>query len=222
MLKKIVNLILVILLGFCIFNIGKKAYNTYNNKITYEKIKLEKEQQKNNLINYLNEKDIDWITIPNTSIDYPVKFPKDNEYYITRDVYGSPNLGGAIFYDAYNIPFENNNTIIYGHCMNDGSMFNNLHYFKRDIDRFKESEVIITRKNGEVLKYKPLGLYITNNDWFYQRLNNMNLKEAIELIQEKSIYDIDVNYSDDSEIITLMTCSYEQRNERLFTFFIRE
>ena len=222
MLKKVVNLILVLLLLFCVFNVAKKAYNTYHNKITYEKIKLEKEQHKDDLINYLNEKDIDWITVTNTSIDYPIKTTDDNEYYLTHDINGSTNLGGAIFYDASSIPFKENNTIIYGHSMMDGSMFNNLHYFKNDINRFKKSEVIITRKNGEVLKYKPLGLYLTNDDWFFYNLNNISIKDAVKLIQKKSIYDIDVKYSDDSNIITLMTCSYEQNNERLFVFFISE
>lgn len=222
MLKKIINLILVILLFFCMFNIIKKAYNTHHNKITYEKIKLEKEQHKDNLTNYLTKKDIDWITIPNTAIDYPIKTTDDNDYYLTRDADGSPNLGGAIFYDANSIPFEKNNTIIYGHSMTDGSMFNNLHYFKKDINKFKESTVIITKKNGEKLRYKPLGLYVTNNDWFYYNLNNMSIKEAVELIQKKSIYDIDVEYTDDSDIITLVTCSYEQKNGRLFVFFISE
>ena len=222
MLKKVVNLILVLLLFFCVFNVAKKAYNAYYNKITYEKIKLEKEQHKDDLINYLNEKDIDWITVTNTSIDYPIKTTDDNEYYLTHDINGSPNLGGAIFYDANSIPFKENNTIIYGHSMMDGSMFNNLHYFKDDINRFKKSEVTIIRKNGQELKYKPLGLYLTNNDWFFLNLNSMSIKDAVELIKKKSIYNIDTKYNNDSNIITLMTCSYEQNNERLFVFFISE
>ena len=213
MLKKFLNLLLIIILLFFLYEIGEKYYNDYINKRTYEVMQQNKE---------LKKYDYDWITIPGTYINYPIAWGKGNDYYLTHDINGVENKGGAIFYEEQEEPFVGTNTIIYGHSMNNGSMFNNLHLFRENQIKFINSKVIIERKNGETKVYKPLGVYITNKDFFYYTLDNMDIDDAVELIQSKSIYDINVEYTDKSDIITLMTCSYENKGGRLLVFYISE
>lgn len=68
---------------------------------------------------------IGWLTIPNTSVDYPVVWtPTDPEHYLRRDFYGDSSSGGTPFLDGRNLPQpEGQNLILYGHNMTDGSMF---------------------------------------------------------------------------------------------------
>jgi sortase B len=71
---------------------------------------------------------VGWITIPDTGIDYPVMHtPDDPERYLRRDFSGSSASHGTPFLDGRNQDtVENQNLILYGHNMMDGSMFKPL------------------------------------------------------------------------------------------------
>lgn len=214
--KFIINIILIFILVYNLQPIVKKWYHTYQNKETYEKAIEEKEELK-------EERGSDWIIIPGTNINYPVMWKeKDNSYYLSHDIYGNESTHGTIFYDGSREPYSNHVTVLYGHCMRDGSMFNNLHNFRVSEEEFLNSELIIERKDGTDRTYKPLGVYVTNENFFYTKLHKMTLDESVQMIQEHSKYDIDVEYSQDAEILVLMTCSYENEGDRLFVFYISE
>lgn len=165
----------------------------------------------------------DWITITNTKINYPVAWKeKDNFYYLSHDIYDRESSHGAIFYEGSRVPFSSHVTILYGHCMRDKSMFATLHYLREDETKFKESNVVIERSDGTIKKYKPLGLYVTNNNFYYTKLCTMPIDEGIQTIQENSKYFIPTIYDEDDEILVLMTCSYEHEGDRLFVFYISE
>lgn len=214
--KFIINMFLVFVLVYNLFPIVKKGYHTYENKQTYEKAIEEKEELK-------EERGSDWIRIPGTNINYPVMWKEnDNSYYLSHDIYGNESTHGTIFYDGSREPYSDHVTVLYGHCMRDKSMFATLHYFRDDENKFRESELIIERKEDDNKKYKPLGVYVTNENFFYTKLHKMSLDESVKIIQEHSKYNINVEYSQDAEIIVLMTCSYENEGDRLFVFYISE
>ena len=68
---------------------------------------------------------VGWLTIPDTSVDYPVVWtPSDPEHYLRRDFYGNSASGGTPFLDRRNqAQAKGQNLIVYGHNMLDGSMF---------------------------------------------------------------------------------------------------
>ena len=71
---------------------------------------------------------VGWLTIPDTGIDYPIMWtPDDPEHYLRRDFYGESASAGTPFLDGRNLAeAENQNLILYGHNMMDGSMFKPL------------------------------------------------------------------------------------------------
>lgn len=71
---------------------------------------------------------VGWLTIPDTGIDYPVMHTPDTpEHYLRRDFYGESASAGTPFLDGRNLAeAENQNLILYGHNMMDGSMFKPL------------------------------------------------------------------------------------------------
>lgn len=89
-----------------------------------------------------------WITVPGTVIDYPIlQHASDNTYYLMHNIDGSYGYPGCIYTENMNSKdFTDNNTVIYGHNMKNGSMFAQLHKFE-DPDFFNE--------NREVLIYLP-------------------------------------------------------------------
>ena len=73
---------------------------------------------------------IGWIYCPDTVIDYPVMQGDDNDYYLHRGYDGAYSVFGSIFADAANSPdFSDASTILYGHHMNNGSMFASLDHW---------------------------------------------------------------------------------------------
>jgi len=75
----------------------------------------------------INEDIIGWIVIPEPDISYPVVLGTDNSYYLEHTFDKKYSRVGSIFMD-YRIqnPFEEKNTVLYGHHMRDKSMFAKL------------------------------------------------------------------------------------------------
>ncbi len=71
-----------------------------------------------------------WLSIPDTMISYPLVQGSDNDYYLSHTWNRSSSAVGAIFMDARCSSDRSGfNTIIYGHRMNNGSMFASLKYY---------------------------------------------------------------------------------------------
>lgn len=209
-IKKIISYVSCIIIGYSLYPIISKQIEYYKARQSY--IEYRKEKEDINKYPY-------WITIENTNIDYPIAYGKGNDYYLNHDIEGKENASGAIFFEEKEEPYDGINTIIYGHSMHDGSMFNNLHEFRLNDTSFKNSELTL-RYNNEIKTYKPLGIYVTNKDFFFFDLDDMEIEDAVKLIQEKSKFKIDIEIKEDSHIITLMTCEYTENGNRLFVFYI--
>ncbi len=68
-----------------------------------------------------------WVYCPDTDINYPVLQSSDNKYYLRRGADGTSRVAGSIFADFRNTAdLSDENNIIYGHNMTDGSMFGTL------------------------------------------------------------------------------------------------
>ena len=67
------------------------------------------------------------------SISYPVMQAEDNDYYLHKLPDGSYNYGGSLFLYNQNSPmFTDQSSFIYGHNMNNGSMFGRLKNYVDD------------------------------------------------------------------------------------------
>lgn len=73
-----------------------------------------------------------WIYIPGTEIDYPVlQHATEQDYYLDHNLDGSTGYPGCIYTQLRNKKdFTDFATIIYGHNMKDGTMFQNLHNYE--------------------------------------------------------------------------------------------
>lgn len=220
-IRETIKVILIAALSISCWEIGKKQCSYKENISTYNKI----EQEKNNAENmqeFLTKHNFDWITVTDTAIDYPLVQGENNNYYITHDYQGNDDIGGAIFYDAYDRPYNETLTVIYGHSMRNGTMFNNLHYFQKDHNRFNNSKLLIHTESG-MKTFKSLGYYVTVDDFFYKDLDDKSTKDAVDIIEKKSDYFIQQDeIKEGAHIMALYTCDYSQDNGRLIVFYISE
>lgn len=102
-----------------------------------------------------------WITVPGTVIDYPIlQHASDNTYYLMHNIDGSYGYPGCIYTENMNSKdFTDNNTVIYGHNMKNGSMFAQLHKFE-DPDFFNENREVLIYLPDEVLHYTIFAAHI--------------------------------------------------------------
>jgi len=165
----------------------------------------------------INQEIIAWITIPDTNIDYPVTRGEDNDFYIAHGFDGKENKAGAIFVDVNNAPdFSDRNTIIYGHNMKGGSMFQNLHEYEKAGFYEAHPFVFIYTPDGEEHIYRIFAAHKTAEDADTYTIgfpDDEALGEYVARMKGISDFPSDVEVGPDDDIITLSTCvSGEETN----------
>ncbi|MCB2287824.1 class B sortase [Clostridium algidicarnis] len=166
----------------------------------------------------LNEETIGWIKIHNTTIDYPVFKGKDNEFYLDHDPYQEKSKYGSIFMDFRNKGASDDiNIILYGHNMNDGSMFSDLVKYK-DSKFLYDNEIIEFNNLYKDIKWQIFSVYITDTNFNYIRTDfnsEEDYEEFLNSINDKSMFKMGVTVSSKDNILTLSTCTYEVSDGRL-------
>ena len=214
-LNKIVNIVLILIIFICIYNISEKLieYNKADN--SYEKIRVEKEEEN------LYDKYEDyrgWIKIDNTNINYPIVQGKDNSFYLDKDINKNYLSSGSIFMNYLNHGFNDENTVLFGHHMRNKTMFAQLKKYKEKEFFYGDNDIVIEVENDKVLKYKVFSAYVTDSKDNYIKTNfddKDQYKEFLEDIKNKSQYKSDIDVNENDKIITLSTCSYECNDTRM-------
>ena len=99
----------------------------------------------------MNSECFGWINISGTNINYPVMHtPSNLQKYLNRNFYGEYSYSGTPFLDA-RCSADSTNLIIYGHHMNNGTMFADLCNYT-DYSYFTEHPtVVLETKMGHFL-----------------------------------------------------------------------
>ena len=164
-----------------------------------------------------------WITVPGTDIDYPIlQHASDNSYYIMHNIDGSYGYPGCIYTENMNSKdFTDNNTVIYGHNMKNGSMFAQLHKFE-DPDFFDANREVVIYLPGEVLHYTIFAAHIYDDrhllysfDFTNPEVYQKYLDSIFSTRDMSANIDKDITVATDDQIITLVTCIGSQPNNRL-------
>ena len=164
-----------------------------------------------------------WITVPGTDIDYPIlQHASDNSYYLMHNIDGSYGYPGCIYTENMNSKdFTDNNTVIYGHNMKNGSMFAQLHKFE-DPDFFDANREVLIYLPGEVLHYTIFAPHIYDDrhllysfDFTDPEVYQKYLDSIFSTRDMSANIDKDITVTTDDQIITLVTCIGSQPNNRL-------
>lgn len=155
-----------------------------------------------------------WIYIPGTNVDYPVvQHPDDNSYYLDHNLDGSGGYPGCIFTENYNTKdFKDKNTVIYGHDMNDRTMFDTLHDYE-DEAFFQENRYAYIYLPEEVLVYDIFAAYEASAEHIlssHNFINDVRYQEYLDgVFQMRSMgahFREGVEVGVQNHIITLSTC----------------
>ena len=156
-----------------------------------------------------------WIKVPGTKVDYAVfrSNDKPEDFYLNHDINGKYKFAGSIYSQMLNsADFTDPNTILYGHNMNNGSMFASLHKF-RNADFFNENKYIYVYTPGHILTYTIYSAYRYDNRhilYSFDFSNQQVFADYIEMTKnpKSTIVNVrqDVEVTAQDRIITLSTC----------------
>lgn len=197
----------LIMLG-SVFMIGYELLSRQNDKNEFDKLaelveetasvsaneEIEKENNYEKDISMLFKQNADfvgWLTIPDSEVNYPVMHtPKNPEKYLRKNFNGKYSMSGVPFVD-YRCKLDSGNIIIYGHNMNNNTMFAHLvNYLNND---YKNShQTILFQTKEELREYSVIEVRKTDiYDTIYSNL-----------------------YSEMQDVLILSTC-YGKKEERL-------
>lgn len=153
-----------------------------------------------------------YIYIPNSKINYPLVHCANNDFYLKHAFDGHPSDVGAIFIDFRNNKSikNNQNVIIYGHNMMNGSMFcDATKFLEKDFFMNPENKIEITTFDGHYT-FEVFSAYATSKYDNYFRTGFSSGEEFVKFCydrEEKSYYHREnISFTPDDLIITLSTC----------------
>ena len=168
----------------------------------------------------VNPSIIAWVNIPDTQVNYPVvrASTEDPTFYLHHDIYGNYSAYGVPYLDADCVSAEVSafNAIIYGHHMDNGSMFSDIAEYSNEnfakdhpfiylqSPTVKQKlavsfvEIIDAASTPKAIRYESAEAF---QDWFEEHFASAAV--GLEAPEEP-------NYA-----ITFCTCSYHEfNNER--------
>ena len=156
-----------------------------------------------------------WLTLDDTSIDYPVMQGDDNSEYLNVDPYGDYSLSGSIFLDSRNSSdFTDEYSLIYGHHMEHDAMFGTLDkYLEEDyFDSHKTGTLYVDDVPHKIHLFAVMECAATQEEIFAP--TEISLDKTTKYIQDHAMYLDENSWDKDKKLLALSTCKYPDTADR--------
>lgn len=158
----------------------------------------------------VNSDVLGWILIPDTQISYPLLQGTDNEYYLSHTWKKSSSAVGSIFLECRSSSgFGDFNTIVYGHRMNNGSMFASLKYYSKQSYWEAHPRVYIMSAAGIYL-YDIFSAYeagVTEDTYRLSFADDEEKQAFLDFCVSQSVLRTGIVPTVEDHILTLSTCT---------------
>ena len=160
---------------------------------------------------------VGWIYYEGSMINYPIVQGKDNDKYLHVMFDGTYSGFGTLFVDAVTLnPFDQFNTIVYGHHMLNGSMFGDLRNLKdpeycRDHPQF---ELITPEGKFHLIVCAFLNQPSDSAIYTTNFTKEDEKQKYIDLVKSHSEYITSEEMTTEDRLVVLSTCAYEYQNAR--------
>ncbi len=173
-----------------------------------------------------------WIRIEGTKIDYPVMLtPWEPEFYLRRAFDKTPSQSGVPFLGE-GCSEDGKNAILYGHNMENGTMFADLLSYAQEefwqehpIVRF---DTLTAEGEYEVLAVFYAQAYTRQDETAFRYGEYTDLRESarfseyLQQIQERALYDTGVEAKHSDSLLTLSTCSNHTEDGRFVVVAVKK
>lgn len=183
----------------------------------------------------INPDSVGWLEVPSLRISYPIVQGPDNDFYLQHDINNNFAWSGAIYLDyRSNREMNEAHTTIYGHHMNDGTMFAALlkydseDFFKKNQEKNNNYVYVYLKDTIKVYQmFAVVDAFFENDpDSFIVLLHSEESKQKyLDHIKEKQLYDTGITATVNDTLLTLYTCqsdSSSKERHMIHTKLIKE
>lgn len=168
---------------------------------------------------------VGYLEAKGVGLSLPIVQAENDSKYLEKNFYGKSTKYGCPFVTHVNNIVElDTNTIIFGHHMNNGTVFGALDAYKK-IDGFKAAPVITFNTLYKDYSWKVVAAFVTNayekDDngyifrYYFASLSTQDRFAAyLNEMQQRSLYDTGVDVLPTDKLLTLSTCSHEFTDAR--------
>ncbi len=162
---------------------------------------------------------VGWVAVPGLDdVSYPVVQASDNTTYLRTGFDGNYSINGCIFMDeASAADLSDPHTVIYGHHMNDGSMFAQLAGYT-DATFFSEHPVILYATAEKTYHLTVIAAYAAQENEDMRTTSFASQQEWTAYVQDildkATVTDGKTVASQITHLYSFITCSYAQKDDR--------
>lgn len=176
-----------------------------------------------------NQDFVGFLKADGIEMSLPIVQTTNDDYYLKKDFHRRNTKYGTPFVTHLNTISEekyglDTNTVIFGHHMNDGSVFGILDEYKT-IEGFKAAPVITFDTLYNDYQWKVIAAFVTNAEpsddngyvfkyYFTDLSTEERFSAYLNALSERSLYNTGVDVLPTDKILTLSTCSHEFENAR--------
>ncbi|MDR1410186.1 MAG: class B sortase [Oscillospiraceae bacterium] len=213
--------VILLLLGASIFG-GLKLYEGWNEKrkLDNEKDRLEQYEPEEDDSNRQKIRDllarypdvVGWLKIENSVISYPFVQTANNNDYLHKTLDGKTLSAGTLFMDYRNhADFSDFNSVIYGHHMQNGSMFGTLKNFinqKEFWDVHRRGWIYLPYQTLELEFFAVITVHETDQT-IYGLIypDNTSKQNFLSHLEQKANRWRDISVTADDRFVCLSTCA---------------
>lgn len=172
----------------------------------------------------INSECFGWISIAGTNINYPVMHtPSNPQKYLNKNFYGEYSYSGTPFLDS-RCSADSTNLIIYGHHMNNGTMFADLCNYT-DYSYFLEHPTVVLETKDGAFSYSVFSVMKVKSDDDWYKFTTVGTEKSynsrIEYAKEKSLYETGFTPVYGQQILTLSTCYGYNQDDRILVLAVQ-
>ena len=172
-----------------------------------------------------NPEFVGYLSADGVNLNLPVVQAKDDKKYLEKNFkLQSTKYGCPFVTHLNNIEPLDRNTVIFGHHMNNGTIFGALDKYKT-IDGFRKAPVITFNTLYRDYSWKVIAAIVTNaytkddngyifRYYFTELSTEGNFASYLNALSERSLYDTGVDVLPTDKLLTLSTCSHEFTDAR--------
>ena len=229
--------IAIIVFVVSVANIGFIAYKYWNDSHRYDEIATTAFDRKGgslaemgvdwDALRAINPEVVAWVWVPGTRISYPVCWCGDNEKYLDMNFDGAAGVftgAGTVFLDGDAKPdFSCQSSFLFGHHMNDGSMFAALSGFadQGEFDKSRTIYLLTPKKNYEFRTFALVRTVGTDDLVAHEFASADAFEEYVEDKESRSPVQPEEGFpaiEDVYKIIALSTCDYNEADGRAILY----
>ena len=165
-----------------------------------------------------------WVQIPDTDVDYPVVQTTDNDFYLDHNFAKEPSSFGCIFLDCdCAADFSDQNSILYGHHMRNGSMFKVLIDYEDPEFLAGHPYIYLATPDGQTKRLQIFCMVVADGSEMLRQTTFVDEAEFQAYVQgmlDRNVIETDITADQVPHLYTFATCSYQFNDARTIIFAV--